>query len=158
MITIAIDSREQRPLQFSDAVQTVRGTLSVGDYSILGLEDQVVIERKSLGDLLGSITSGRERFVKELRQLRAFQFAALVVESSWWTIESGIYGVPSGVHPNSVVGSLMSFVIKYGVVPILADDHDTAGRLVERLLTNYARIIEKDYRALGAAPTKEDRP
>ena len=145
---IKIDTREQWPLDFSADVQTVRGTLAVGDYSIEGLEDLIVIERKSLNDLLGSITSGRERFVKELRQLRAFRFAALVIEARWPDLLTGMWPCPSQVHPNAVIGSLMSFAVKYGIQVIMADDHQTAGILTERLLHIFSRIIEKDYRAI----------
>ena len=73
---VVIDSREQHPLSFSSAVQTEVAALPIGDYSIKGLEDDVVIERKSLGDLLGSITHERERFGKELRKMRAARFAS----------------------------------------------------------------------------------
>lgn len=149
---VIIDTREQMPLRFSPDVQTRRETLNVGDYSIAGLEDQIVIERKSLSDLLGSITSGRERFIKELRQLRAYRFAALLIECRWPTLLDGTWDVPTAVNPNSVIGSLMAFAIKYGVIPILAENHATAGRLAERLLANYARMVEKDYKALTRTP------
>ena len=152
---VVIDTREQWPLAFSAEVQTVRGTLAVGDYSIEGLEDLIVIERKSLSDLLSSITSGRERFVKELRQLRAFRFAALVIEARWPDLLTGMWSCPSQVAPNAVIGSLMSFVVKYGVVPILADDHQTAGVLTEKLLHIFCRIIEKDYREIHAGKEME---
>jgi ERCC4-type nuclease len=111
----------------------------------------VTIERKSLSDLLGCIGRERDRFVRELRQLRAFRFAALVIEARWPDIESGLYGGLSQVNPNAVIGSLMAFAVKYGVVPIMADDHHTAARLVERLLSNYSRLVERDYRALAHA-------
>ncbi len=104
---IICDTREQDPLVFSDAVIVESRALHVGDYSIAGLETDVVIERKSLSDLLGSITSGRERFEKELRQLRGYRFAAILIESNWPTILSGIWDCPSSVSPNVVLGSLM---------------------------------------------------
>lgn len=156
---VIIDTREQNPLRFSDAVQVERGTMPLADYSIKGFEDQVAIERKSLGDLLGTITSGRERFIKELRGLRSYRFKALLIESDWPTILSGLYGVPSVVNPNSIIGSLMAFAIKYEVIPILAGDHATAGVLCERLLSNYVRMIEQEYKlakAIFAAPKVGD--
>ena len=150
-LVVITDTREQRPLRFSDKVQVFRKKLEVGDYSLMGAEDQVAIERKSLSDLLGTITEGRKLFIKELRQFRSFKYAAIVVESSWQVILSGIYGVPSQTHPNSVIGSLMSFSIKYGVQIIMAEDHDVAGRLVESLLWNYWRILDKEHRAIAEA-------
>ena len=147
--TIIIDSREQTPFEFSAAVRVEVRKLEVGDYSLAGLEDRVVVERKTLSDLLGSITHDRERFVRELRQLRAFSLAALVVEADWATIIGR--GYRADVHPNAVLGSLAAFAIKYHVVPILAGDHATGAILTERLLLNYARIVERDFRALAGA-------
>ena len=155
--TIIVDSREQRPFEFSPGIRTERRALTVGDYSLGGLEDRVVVERKTLGDLLGSITHDRERFVRELRQLRAFSLAVLVVEATWGEILLKQYR--AAVHPNSVIGSLMAFCIKYGVMPILAGDHVTGAQLTERLLLNYARLVERDYKALaGAELTRVSQP
>jgi ERCC4-type nuclease len=135
-------------LEFSKCVHTITAALPVGDYSLHGLEDQVVIERKSLGDLLGSITHGRDRFVREFRQLRSFRFAGLLVEADWDDIETRHY--PQKVHANAVYGSLVAFCVKYGVHggPILGGDHVTSARICERLLMNYARLVERDYKSL----------
>jgi len=45
--TIIVDSREQEPLPLS-RLQAVRGTLTTGDYSVVGLEQLFSIERKSI--------------------------------------------------------------------------------------------------------------
>ena len=52
-ITIKIDTREQKPYAFENAEI---GALQVGDYSIVGLEDYISIERKELSDLISSIS------------------------------------------------------------------------------------------------------
>jgi len=148
-LTIIVDNREQIPLEFSSAVNVERGTLQASDYSVKGLEDLIGLERKTLPDLLGTITTGRERFIKELRALRRFRFAALLIECNWESILNKEY--LAQVHPNAVIGSLLSFSIKYGVVPILASDHRIAGELAERLLLNFVRIIEADYKRATAA-------
>ena len=54
-LTVIVDTREQLPLELS--MCTIRGTLPTGDYSILGFEEYVVVERKSLPDLIGCMTS-----------------------------------------------------------------------------------------------------
>ena len=51
---------------------------------------------------------------------------------------------------NSIVGSLMSFSVKYGIQIIMAHDHATASRLTERLLMNFARLVEQDAKKLQA--------
>lgn len=62
---IVIDSREQCPFTFGGYdCGVVRGALATGDYSLAHLEHQIAIERKSLDDLLGCLTSGRERFAR----------------------------------------------------------------------------------------------
>jgi DNA excision repair protein ERCC-4 len=151
MIRIICDTREQKPFHFSPAVEVIRAALPVGDYSLAGLEEEIAIERKSLPDLLQSITRERERFTRELRQLRAYRLAVLMIESNWEAIQSGLYGFPSQVRPSSVIGSLMSFALKYRVVPILASDHATGAILTERILTLYAAGIQRDYQKVFQA-------
>lgn len=65
-MVILVDTREQRPLSFGD-LPTRRATLVTGDYSVIAngrdLRDVVVIERKSVSDLLGCI--GGQRRAKD---------------------------------------------------------------------------------------------
>ncbi len=69
---ITVDSREQHPYDFQGItaagrpveVTTITAGLKSGDYSIAGYEDAVAVERKSLSDLYGTLTSGRDRFRK----------------------------------------------------------------------------------------------
>lgn len=96
--TIVIDTREQSPFTFegirSDAcdgggplvVGFARSTLASGDYSVVGLEEVVGVERKSLADLYSTIGQHRERFERELARLNEFRFAAVVVEADWRNI------------------------------------------------------------------------
>lgn len=99
--TVKEDTREQTPFDFSgigwDAqdgggegktitVPVQRGTLRSGDYSLLGFETKVAVERKSLSDLYSTIAQGRDRFERELARLADYQFAAVVIESDWATI------------------------------------------------------------------------
>lgn len=62
-LRVLIDTREQRPWTFSRDTTSEFVTLTEGDYSFAGYSDRVRIERKSLADLVGSITTGRERFL-----------------------------------------------------------------------------------------------
>jgi len=43
-MVIKIDAREQKPYQFETPSE--RGTVSIGDYSIVGLENHIAIEQK----------------------------------------------------------------------------------------------------------------
>ena len=87
-VIVIIDSREQLPLDLSP-LRTVQGTLATGDYSLLGLEHLICIERKSLDDLLGCVGRDRERFERELQRMMAYPVRVLLVEATWAEIELG---------------------------------------------------------------------
>lgn len=98
IVPVVIDTREQLPFTFEGMtcdvidggkpliVTTQRGTLRSGDYSLLGFESKVAIERKSLADAYSTLSQGRDRFERELVRLSAYQFAAVVIEADWPTI------------------------------------------------------------------------
>jgi ERCC4-type nuclease len=76
---VVYDSREQSPLIFTH-LESIRGTLQTGDYSILGLEQLFSIERKSIDDLVCCcMGENRERFERELHRIRGFSFKRLLV-------------------------------------------------------------------------------
>lgn len=79
-LTIKIDSREQQPYKFAMPCEV--GKLDAGDYSITGLEDYIAIERKTIDDLIGCLTTGRERFEKELYRAQTLDYFALIVEAT----------------------------------------------------------------------------
>jgi ERCC4-type nuclease len=69
-ITVVVDTREQEPYSFdSDKVSAVRKALPAGDYSLVGLEERVAVERKSLTDFVSTVIRGRKRFHRELEKL-----------------------------------------------------------------------------------------
>lgn len=75
---LVVDTREQRPLTFTH-LAAERGTLATGDYSVDGLHSRFAVERKSVPDLVGSLTQGRERFFRELERMRGMDFARLLI-------------------------------------------------------------------------------
>ena len=116
---IIIDTREQSPLDFSrwPDVTVETGTLTSGDYSLAGLTDRFGVERKSLPDLVASVTKGRDRFQRELERLRGFDVAALVVEGIMEQVARHEYRSKS--NPDSVLQSLAAFQVRYGVPVIV---------------------------------------
>jgi len=92
---VAIDTREQHPFGFRgfkcDAdknhrpliIKTEPLKLDTGDYSIIGLEHLVSVERKSLDDAYNTFGADRERWERELERFSKFQFGAVVVEADW---------------------------------------------------------------------------
>ena len=79
MRRVVEDSREKRPWSFDGAI---RRALPAGDYSLDGLEDRLAVERKSLADLVGTLTAGWPRFKAELEKLAAYPCAAIIIEAS----------------------------------------------------------------------------
>ena len=143
-ITAIVDTREKHPLILSP-LQTTRKTLITSDYSIVGLEDVIAIERKSLDDLLACCGRERERFEKEIMRLLAYPVRCLVVEATWADIAAGQWR--SKLTPKVVEASLMGWIAR-GLPVLLSGDHKTAGRHTARLLFLSTRRRYSEARAL----------
>jgi len=130
--TIAIDTREQRPYEFPRAE---RMTLPTGDYSIVGLEDQVTVERKSKADAYGSLGQGRARFRREWERLALLDYAAIVIEDT----VPGFLRRPahSKMNPRSAISSLLAWSVRYRVPVFFAGDRAHGQALTHKLLQMY---------------------
>lgn len=123
---ILIDNREQAPVLIDKAgakefpgLKFEFGTLKTGDYSIKGFDTpacqhSITIERKSFPDLLMSTGIDRERLEKEFIRLSEFDHAELVVERDVRHLFEHA-GDLSGMHPNSVYGTMIAWSQRYGV-------------------------------------------
>ncbi len=79
LLQIVIDNREQAPWGFPGHLAKVSwGTLNAGDYALAG-DKRFAIERKSLDDFLGTISTGWDRFCREIDRMDAADFPAKVV-------------------------------------------------------------------------------
>ena len=108
---VIVDSREQAPFSFSHeryGVELVRGTLTVGDYSLVGLEDKVAVERKSLPDLVLCLGRERDRFERELQRGAALDAFCVVVEAGWTELSGGKYR--SRMQPHAACQSVAAFM------------------------------------------------
>jgi len=74
-----VDTREKRPWDFTDAIHMA---LKTGDYSLVGYEDTVAIERKSYDDIYQCLTVRRYNFCRQLRRLGKLKRAYLLIECS----------------------------------------------------------------------------
>ena len=143
-VTAIIDTREQRPADVSP-LRTVAGTLAMGDYSVVGLENIVAIERKSPEDLLGCVGRDRDRFEREVQRLLAYPCRALVVEAGWGFFERGEWR--GNVTPSQAIGSLLGWITA-GLPVVMADDHARAGQYIGRILFTAARRRFREVAAL----------
>lgn len=163
---VAVDTREQAPWTFQGLTiekqqlvvpRSVR-TLKTGDYSIVGLEGELVIERKSAADLIGSITVGNERFRREHERMAdvvrfgksvsveqgkldtAFEggFACVIVEGCLSRICDEL-DAESGrrVTSESILGAVASWPAKYRVPWYFAGDRRMAERLAYKIMLRW---------------------
>lgn len=125
---VVADSREQAPYSFEGleltgrdrgkraVVRIERKALNAGDYSIVGFEDRIAVERKSLIDLYGTLAGGYERFKRELDRLAKLDFAAVVIEADLrelWRPSEFHPGWRSNMNPRSIEGMIVSFSLDY---------------------------------------------
>lgn len=113
-LQVVVDSHERYPYRFAhQQVSVVRQALPAGDYGVV-LADALVaaVERKSLSDLVSSLTNGRLRFA--LAELAALPRAAVVVEDRY----SAVYR-QSFVRPSVVTDGLAELQVRFPSVPIV---------------------------------------
>ncbi len=137
------DTRERTPLRFQH-LESVPGSLQTGDYSIQGLEHLFSIERKSIADLVQSVTSERKRFERELHRLRGFHFKRLLVIGSEQEIKEGKYF--SKANPKAVLHSVYAMEARYDIPLIFSPTREAAALRVERWAFWYAREVQKNAR------------
>lgn len=148
MLRIVTDSREQEPFPFQDYdAEVVPGTLQAGDYSLVGLEDMVAVERKSLVDLVACLGRERERFERELERLRAMESILLVVESPIVDLVTGNYR--SKLNPKAAYESVVAFMCRYRLPFYFAQDRRGAERFTFSFLRHYWRTVERRYQAVA---------
>lgn len=127
---IVIDTREQEPYGFSCA--TVSRKLEAGDYSVVGHEDAVTVERKSLSDFVHTVIHDFDRFAVELKKLSAMRCACVVVEADLDAVLRGLAADKlRGASPTSVLGAALYVAVRYGVPVYWCGSIQT---VIERLL------------------------
>jgi DNA excision repair protein ERCC-4 len=132
---IAVDTREQLPYPLL-GFATMRKTLRTGDYSIIGLENRVAVERKSYNDIWGSMSLGRTRFEKCVKRLAELEHAAIVIECGITQLATQ----PSYIQRTnaaSVVGGLISWSVQYNIPVWTADTREQAEKITVRILGSF---------------------
>jgi hypothetical protein len=113
-LQIVVDTHEQYPYRFAtQQVSTVRRALPCGDYGLV-LNGQLVasVERKSLADLVASLTGGKLRY--QVGDLAALPRAAVVVEDRY----SQLFKL-NHMRPAMVADGLAELQIRWSNVPVV---------------------------------------
>ena len=143
---IVVDSREQCPFPFTHEryeAKTKQGALTVGDYSLAGLEDKVAVERKSLPDLVACLGRERERFEREL--MRGAALAALNCRM----LARGEYR--SQLKSHAACQSVLAFTARYRVPFLFAGTRGAAEYMTWGFLRQYLESARKRWRAIAKA-------
>ena len=115
--------------------------LDTGDYSLAGYEDVVMIERKTIPDLWGSLGQWRERFMKEMDRALEYPVRYLIIEGTLSDINAGFRY--SKLRPEFILASLISLEVKYGIHVIFTNKRkDIARGYVRKLLAKLFQYCE----------------
>lgn len=113
-LRVLVDAHERYPYRFAhQQVSVERRALACGDYGV-EIDGRLVasVERKSLDDLVGSLTNGRLRFA--LTELAALPRAAVVVEDRYSRVFAQDH-----VRPAQVADGLAELQVRYPTVPLV---------------------------------------
>ncbi len=114
-IEIIVDAHERYAWNFGhQQATTVRQALPAGDYAVADENAAViaVVERKSLADLVATVTNGKLRFA--MAALAALPRAVVVVEDRY----SAIFKL-TRVRPRVVADGIAELQVRYPAVPIV---------------------------------------
>ncbi|MGZ5565366.1 MAG: ERCC4 domain-containing protein, partial [Chthoniobacterales bacterium] len=131
-----IDTREQNPLSFRRFRKWFAGieerALRIGDYSVSGMEDSCVVERKDLADLIGSFTSNRAVFISRLRRMSERPHSLLVITASLSEIKSEY--PYRAANPNRITQSLIAVLAGLRLPFICTETHELGEEIVASYL------------------------
>ena len=138
--TIIKDTREQKGKGWNfraskNCAGMVRQKLDVGDYCVKGMEKIICIERKTIGDLWGTLVSQKnyERFLREWERAKNHRMKFLIIEGTLADIDRGYRY--SKVSPELIHSKLISLQVKHNVHIVFAGRQDRARKYVRRLLS-----------------------
>lgn len=125
---------------FNDIV-IIKDKLEVGDFSLQGFENQIMIERKTLNDLCISVGVEHDRLKAEME--RAVQPLKLIlIEGNLSDIINENYR--SDIHPHSILGTLMAWAIEYNLIPIWVENMREGEIAVYWILREFLRLYTKE--------------
>jgi ERCC4-type nuclease len=131
-----VDTREQHPFDFSRFKGWFAGierrALPLGDYSVAGLEDVCVVERKDLSDLMHSCTVDRGAFINRLRLMAPYPHRLLIITSTLSQIKSPY--AHANVDPNRITQFLVATLAGLQVPFVCSETHELGEELVGSFL------------------------
>ncbi len=130
-----LDTREGKPAAIPEAIPVIVKKLDVGDISLVGAEHRFTLDRKSLDDFNNCFTWARPRFERMLEKMKAFEFAAILIEASLSDVYRRRYRAQ--LTPAQIVGAAASIAVRYGVPVYFCGDHAGSSDLAYRLMLSF---------------------
>ena len=131
-----VDTREQNPLSFRRFkgwfARIEHRALRLGDYSVAGMEDSCVVERKDLADLIHSFTDNRRVFINRLSRMSALPHSLLVVTAPLSEIKTDY--PYRAANPNRITQSLIAVLAGLRVPFICTETHELGEEIVASFL------------------------
>lgn len=154
-LVLTVDSREQCPLEFKPGIfsQIVTAKLEFADYGCTcdGQKIPIYFERKSIGDLYGTLTKGNRRFKRMLSRAKEQDCELiLLVEDSLRSVAGGYKH--SSVPGDTIIKTAYSLWVRYGIIPMFCEDRRTAARIIEETYSAVARSFSLKSRRSVAEP------
>jgi ERCC4-type nuclease len=122
--------------------------LKLGDYSVAGLEDVCVVERKDLPDLIHSLNAERSVFANRLRRMSRYPHRLLVITAALSQVK---FPYPhGGVNPNRITQSLIAVLAGLQVPFLCTETHELGEELVASYLYQvhlYHWLETNDYQS-----------
>ncbi len=142
-LNIVCDTREQLPYDFTRFGAAVhRVGLTTGDYSLVGYENRIALERKTLDDLIGCLTTGRARFERELVRAKELDLFTVVVEANMEDVFRHRY--KSRMAPHAALQSILALQIRYGLPFVWASSRKGGEYCAFWTLSKWLREKEKN--------------
>ena len=147
-LQVLVDVHERYPYRFAaQQVDVVRRALPAGDYAVeLDGRTVAAVERKSLPDLVSSLTTGKLRYA--LAELAGLPRAAVVVEDRY----AEVFRLEH-VAPGVVADGLAELQVRWPCVPLVfPGDRKLAEEWTYRFLgAAYAHLLDEDGGAEAVA-------
>ena len=118
--------------------------LYAGDYALKldGVEVPLWFERKSLGDCFGTLTSGNERFKKELARAKENNITlVLLIEGTMEDVFKG--NKHSTVSGDTILKTIFTFWVKHDLYPVFCPNRRSMARFIEETYSSLARNWNK---------------
>ena len=132
------DTREQLPLRLD--LPTVRRRLDTGDYSLLGYEGQISVERKGPADLVQSVGRDSARFAKCIDRLAEFSYPLIICEGSWSDV---INATKRGNFSAAYVEREIIAIMRRGIPVIFPGTRELASVAMQKFLERSARWVDR---------------